>query len=162
MTEMERIEDGLISDGAIVDDQILGPGDPAGLYVSAPDRAPLVLVNRRLTGRRRLCVLAEEAGHHYKSFGPAVDELDATQRRNELAGRRWAYQRLVPLDRLICAWRRGNRTRPEMAAYFGVTEDFFDAALAYYHAKHGIQKTYPGWVIRFDPYFTIYRVRDYN
>lgn len=158
MTEMERIEDELVADGTIVDDQLLGPGDPTGLYMSAPSRPPLVLINRKLTGRRKLCVLAEEAGHHYKSCGWALEEHDATQRRNELAGRRWAYQRLVPLDHLICAWSRGCRTRTEMATYFGVTEDFFDAALSYYHAKHGTHKTYPGWIIQFDPCFTIRRV----
>lgn len=156
--KMEAMEQRLEDEGVVVDYDILRNRATPGLYAGGnPHAPPVIMINHRLTGRERRCVLAEEAGHHYRSAGPALDATDVTQRKNELAGREWAYAELVPLADLVMSWRRGNRTVYDLAEDLDVTEDFLRAALDYYHRKHGVLATWGKWIVQFDPYFSIYK-----
>lgn len=155
----DKIEQQLHEDGVVVDRAILRHRKIRGLYVGADGgRPPLVLLNGHMERREERCVLAEEAGHHYRSCGSALDSLDPAQRRNELAGRAWAYDQLVPLRLLIRAWRAGNRTSSDLADALDVTEPFLRDAIDYYHRKNGALVTCGHWVMQFDPYFDIYQV----
>lgn len=49
----------------------------------------------------RSCILAEELGHHYTSYGDIID-LDAVEnRKQELRARIWAYNKKVGLCGII-------------------------------------------------------------
>lgn len=158
---MELMEDRLIADGVKVDRSILRRSRLRGLYVGgSATRPPFVLVNDRLSYREQRCVLAEEAGHHYRSIGLALDRKDSTQWKNELAGRRWAYEELIPLSSLIESWKRGNTTIYDIADDLNVTEDFLRDGIEYLHARYGVSASCAGWTVQFDPYLDVYRDND--
>ncbi|PTM59586.1 ImmA/IrrE family metallo-endopeptidase [Desmospora activa] len=75
------------------------------------------------------CVLAEELGHHYTSVGIGVPVTHTLYRdRNKLTqdehrAKRWAAEYLLPLDKLLRAFRKGIRHLWELAEYFRVTEE---------------------------------------
>ena len=156
MTNEEKIIDMLAPEGVVVDDRLLGPGDLNGMYMTEAGKPPIVLVNRKLHRRRKLCVLAEEAGHHFKSSGPALNPRDVTEWKNELSGRRWAYRHLVPGEKVIAAWDNGDRELWTMARFCGVTCEFLEAAINYYHGKHGSFWVVGNRAIQFDPFFHVW------
>lgn len=71
------------------------------------------------------CILAEEIGHHHRSFGIILDQKSIVHIKQELLGKKWAYQRLVPLNAFVSAFKAGIRNRFEFAEYIGVTEHFW-------------------------------------
>lgn len=90
-----------------------------------------------LTIAEQTCILAEELGHYHTSAGDMLDQTNVANRKQEQKARRWAYEKLVPLNRIIAAYSAGINTRYEMAEYFSVTEAFLISAMEHYVAKHG-------------------------
>lgn len=161
MNDLEKMTDRLEGEGVIVDESILqhSPVNISGLYIKASECSPTILVNGSLSEREKRCVLAEEAGHHYRTVGNVIDAQDAFARKQEEAGRRWAYEELVPLDRLadICL-EAEHLPLWDLAEALDVTEGFLITALNYYRDKYGCQTELPdGIIIQFEPYFDIYR-----
>lgn len=131
-----------------------------GLYWGNRKAHMIVLSPDLETNAERLCVLAEEAGHFYTSAGNILALNEAMNRKQERRARAWAYERLVPPEGIISAWMQHIRTPWELAEHFGVTEQFFNAAIEYYKSKH-----WPAWhidryVISFEP-FEIKEIMDF-
>jgi len=99
----------------------------------------------------KTCILAEELGHYYTSSGDITDLTDIRNRKQERRARNWAYQRLVPLEKIIEAYRAGVSNRHELAEYLGVTEEFLQAALKRYREKYGTYAVVDKHVVYFDP-----------
>lgn len=89
------------------------------------------------TETQKACVLAEELGHHYTAAGDILDQSLTVNRKQELRGRAWAYDRLIGLTGIVRAYKRGCRNRFEVADYLGVTEELLQAALKRYKEKYG-------------------------
>lgn len=92
-----------------------------------------------LTIAEQTCILAEELGHYHTSAGDILDQTNIANRRQEQKARRWAYEKLIPLDGVVAAYSAGINTCYEMADFFNVTEAFLISALKHYMAKHGIE-----------------------
>lgn len=122
-----------------------------GIYTNDKTRGFIVLSND-LTGPERLSVLAEEAGHYYTSSGNILYLDEVLCRRLERRARGWAYEQLVPPQKLIKAWQSCDRTSWEMAEYCDVPEDFFLAAIEYYRQKHWPVWRTEGYEITFEPF----------
>ena len=159
MNDREKMTDRLEGEGVIVDESILqhSPVNISGLYIKASGCSPTILVNGSLSEREKRCVLAEEAGHHYRTVGNVIDATSAFARKQEEAGRRWAYEELVPLERLatICL---GIDYLPfwELAEELDVTEEFLISALNYYRDKHGCLAVLENNIIvQFEPYLDV-------
>lgn len=87
---------------------------------------------RMLTLADEKCKLGHELGHcETGAFYNRYATHDLRQ-KYELRANRWAYEKLVPEDELIDAYRQGYREPWELADYFGVTEPFLRDALEYY------------------------------
>lgn len=99
----------------------------------------------------KACTLAEEIGHHHTSFGNILDQSNVLNKKQELAARRWAYKRLVPLSKIVQAQKNGIKNKFELAQYIGVTEDFLDMALSRYKDQHGLFATFENYTIYFEP-----------
>jgi hypothetical protein len=99
----------------------------------------------------KACILAEELGHYFTSFGNILDQRDIKNVKQEKRARNWAYERLVPLNGFIEAFCTGIRNRNELAEFLGVTEDFIDLALKHYSEKFGLYKVLDGYIIYFEP-----------
>lgn len=100
-------------------------------------------------------VLAEELGHYYTTVGNILDQRDTDSRKQERRARIWAYNRMIGLDGLVRVYHKGCRTFYEMAEELEVSEDFFKAALEYYHEKYGCCTDYGGCRIFFEPLLSI-------
>lgn len=117
-----------------------------GLYCDG-----VIATNKNMCSKNKACVLAEELGHHYKTYGNILDQSIIANVKEERKARVWAYNRLVSLTKLTEAFDAGIKNRYELSEYLGVTEKFIDDALNYYHQKYGIYQRIGVYVIYFNP-----------
>lgn len=112
----------------------------------------IIWINRYIpTNKEKACVLAEELGHYYTSYGDILDQTKIINRKQEKRARNWAYEKLIPLHKLIEAYECRCRNRFELAEYLDVTEDFLEAALKHYKEKFGLFTVHGDYVIYFEP-----------
>lgn len=134
-----------------IDDQASLPNNIKGLYIETT-KAKAILINKSITtSTEKHCMLAEELGHYYTSCGNIIDQSDVLNRKHEKRARNWAYNKLIPLDKLVDAYHKGVRNRYELADYLDVTEEFLQQALQYYQQKYGIYASMDRYVICFEP-----------
>lgn len=91
------------------------------------------------TEAEKACILAEELGHYHTTVGDILDQSKTQNRKQERQACAWGYRRLVPLEKLVGAYKAGTRTRYALAEYLSVTDQFLMAALGYYIEKHGVE-----------------------
>jgi Zn-dependent peptidase ImmA (M78 family) len=108
-------------------------------------------INRNSTTVEKACILAEELGHYHTSVGDILDQTHLLNCKQENRARRWGYEKLVPLDKLIAAHNSGFETIYEIADALEVTESFLSGALQHYIAKHGSHRRIQEYVVYFEP-----------
>lgn len=89
------------------------------------------------TTAEKACVLAEELGHHHTAVRNILDQTQTSNRKQEQAGRLWAYNKQIGLAGIIQEFRRRCQNRHELADYLQVSEDFLQDALDCYKKKYG-------------------------
>lgn len=118
-----------------------------GLYVDN-----VVTINSNIsTNVEKICVIAEEIGHHHTSTGNILDQSDILNRKQEKRARTWAYQKLIPLSSFVQAHRHGIKNKYELAEYLGVTESFLEETIKRYQEIYGLCTIVNGFTICFDP-----------
>lgn len=131
------------------------PDNFKGLYYADDETEPIITIDPCVnTETEACCVLAEELGHYYTSSGNLITDKSVKNtavRQQETRARRWAYEKLVPLDKLIEAYESGVRNRHELALYLDVIEEFLEGALKYYEEKYGLYYTLDNYIIYFEP-----------
>lgn len=139
---------------------LLSEASENGLIVK---EKPLKYNNGRIKGSRvairqdlstsveKACVLAEELGHHYTTYGNILDQSDTSNRKQELRARAWAYNKQIGLLGLIRAYEHGCRNRFEIAEYLEVTEEVLEECLIFYRNKYGMCKAVDNYVVYFMP-----------
>lgn len=159
MNSYEKLVDQLDQEGVIVDETILPNRCPKanGLYIE--DQRPVALVNGNRTQVHKRCILAEEAGHHYRSFGNILDQSTVQARKAENAGRRWAWEKILPLEYIALEkWGNPDLNIQDLAAHMDVTESFLLDAVLHYRRKHGPRVDLPCMLtVQFDPYFDVWK-----
>lgn len=103
------------------------------------------------TLKEKACVLAEELGHYHTTTGNIIDLRDVRNRKQELKGRIWAYDKQVGLMEIIRCFEHRCSSKSDMAEYLDVTEEFLLEALTYYKSKHGLFVKLDNYIIYFDP-----------
>lgn len=103
------------------------------------------------TSVEKSCVLAEELGHHYTAVGDILNQSSAANRKQELRGRIFAYNKMVGLSGILDAFKAHCQNRYEIAEYLDVTEEFLEEALQYYRSKYGVSTTIDNYMIYFEP-----------
>lgn len=111
----------------------------------------IALSNNIDTDAERACIIAEELGHHLTAVGDILDQSDAGNRKQEMRGRIWAYNRLIGLTGIIRAYKAGCRNRYEVADLLQVSEDTLQEALDYYREKYGLCTQIDNYVVYFEP-----------
>lgn len=99
----------------------------------------------------KTCILAEELGHYHTAVGDFTDQTKLENLKKERLGRAWAYERLLPLNRIIEAGQAGIEGRHAVAEFLEVTEEFLQEAISYYQRKYGIHTVHNGYMIFFEP-----------
>ena len=143
---------------------LLSEASENGLVVK---EKPLKYNNGRIKGSRvairqdlstsieKACVMAEELGHHYTTYGNILDQSDASNRKQELRARAWAYNKQIGLLGLIRAYEHGCRNRFEVAEFLEVTEEVLEECLIFYRNKYGVCANIDNYVVYFIPNLVI-------
>lgn len=97
------------------------------------------------------CILAEELGHYETTYGDITDLNDMRSVKLEQIARRWGYEKIVSLDRLIDCYEKGQTTLEEVCVNLEVTPEYLKNVIDYYIEKYGIYKLYKEYKINFDP-----------
>lgn len=126
-------------------------GKLKGLYVDNT-----ITINSNIeTINEKVCVLAEELGHHYTSCGNIIDQSKVENRKQEKKARRWAVDRLIRVEQFIDAYNAGVQNRAELAEFLEVTEDFIEIALDHFKGIYGYSTTIGEYTIIFSPLYVI-------
>lgn len=151
MTKKEKLIQQAVDNGAEVIEHRFQSERIKGLYCDGT----IATSDRLKTSAEQTSILAEELGHHMTAYGNILDQDDVMNRKQELRGRIWAYNRLIGLEGIVNAYKAGCRNRYEMAAYLDVTEELLIDALEYYREKYGQYARYKQYAIRLDPLMVI-------
>lgn len=147
MNQVEVLKDEAWGLGILTLDWDFGDTQIKGLYCDG-----VIAVSNRLENRaEEAAVLAEELGHHLTAGGVILDQGLASNRKQEMKGRAWGYNRLVGLCGIVAAYQHGCRNRYELAEFLGVPEDYVSEAVTYYKNKYGLCTTVDNYTIYFDP-----------
>lgn len=118
-----------------------------------------IAIRKDLPENEKKCVLAEELGHYYTAAGDILDQSSLSNRKQELRGRVYAYDRLVGLKGIVEAYKNHCTTLSESAEYLDVTEEFLSDALRHYKSKYGPYTTLDHYIIFFQPTISVLELR---
>ena len=117
-----------------------------------------IAINKNLPEIEKKCVMAEELGHYYTGTGDILDQSLTSNRKQELHGRVYAYNKLVGLLGIIDAHKHHCQSLAESAEYLDVPEEFLSDSLNYYKAKYGICVCVDNYVIYFEPHLGVFEL----
>jgi len=117
-----------------------------------------IAINKSLSETEKKCVLAEELGHYHTANGNILDQSLVSNRKLEMRGRIYAYNKLVGIMGIVKAFENGCRTLYEMAEYLEVTEEFLSDALQYYKRKYGTGAKIDNYAVIFEPSISIMEI----
>ncbi len=127
-------------------EELLDTADQLDLAVK---EQPLTVHDGLIRGRRiairksietqaeKSCVLAEELGHYFTSFGNILNMDEIQNRKQELRARLSGYDMQIGLIGIIECYKHHCRSLYEMAEYLQVTEEYLKEALECYSRKYG-------------------------
>ncbi|NFG42113.1 ImmA/IrrE family metallo-endopeptidase [Clostridium botulinum] len=119
-----------------------------------------ILINSRLTEKQKHSVLAEELGHHFKTYGDIIDQSKFKNRKQELIARREGYKFILnPLD-LVYAYSHGCKNSAEIAEFYDITEKQLNDIILDFKNKYGLGKKFDKYFVRFQPSFGFYEIFD--
>lgn len=110
-----------------------------------------IAINDKLTETEKKCVMAEELGHYYTGSGNILDQSSVSNRKQEIQGRIYAYNKLIGLMGIVNAYKNRCTSISESAEFLGVTEEFLNDALSYYKSKYGRCATIDNYAVFFEP-----------
>lgn len=111
-----------------------------------------IAIEKNLSSTEKSCVLAEELGHHYTTYGNIMDQKDIQNRKQELRARLYGYDMQIGLIGIVECYKHHCRSIYEMAEYLQVTEEYLKEALECYSRKYGENLvTIDNYAIRFVP-----------
>ena len=97
----------------------------------------------------KTCTLAEELGHYYTSSGDILDQENVSNRKQEHRARMWAYDKLLPLQLFILAFKHGCHSIHETAEFLEVSEEFLIECVGAYYSKYGTYLEFNGYLLMF-------------
>ena len=152
MNKLECLEDEAYNKGIDVVDYNFNSDHIKGLYADG-----VIALNKKLdTTKEKICILAEELGHHETFAGNILDTSVSANRKQEYKARIWAYRKIISPDDLLSAFKSGCRNRYEIAEHIGVTEEFLEEALACFKTKYPEGLIKASYMIRFTPSLQIF------
>lgn len=122
----------------------------------------VIWLNKKISSiAEKSCILAEELGHYHTTSGNIIDQSVLYNRKQEKQARIWAYKKLVPLDKIIEAYKDGIQSKYELAEYLNVTEPFLLGALKRYKEEKGLYVKLGQYTIQFEPLIVIEMFNNY-
>ena len=146
MNKYEYLVEYAIECGAEVIELDLGTMKPCGKCIN-----DLLIINKNMNSKDKLCILSEELGHYKTTVGNITNQSIIDNRKQELKARAWGYEITVGLKGLIDSFNKGLRTSNDIADYLGVTEEYLNDAINYYTKKYGLMCKLDNYTILFSP-----------
>lgn len=147
MTSYEELVEEIENDGIEVLEFDFTCKDLHGLYSDGR-----VAINKNLPTNEKILTLYEEWGHAKTNYGNILDQSKLNNRKQELAARRWAHEKFMPVDKfieLIIEHRPADIW--ELLEIMNVPYSYLSELIQYYQQKHGLYKEFDGGCIWFDP-----------
>ena len=110
-----------------------------------------VAIRKGMSTVRKACVLSEELGHHFTTFGNILEQSNVSDKKQEQRARLWAYNKMIGLQGIVTAYKHGCNSLHETAEFLEVTEEFLNDSLTAYRQKYGCYTTIDNYVIYFEP-----------
>lgn len=111
-----------------------------------------ICINNNQSTVAKACTLIEEIAHHHLTVGNILDQTDLNNRKQEIRARQWAYQCMIPIEKIVQAHISRISGRYELADFLDVTEEFLQAAIDRYTSKYGLfLKVDSRYTIHFEP-----------
>lgn len=127
-------------------ESLLMPTGLSGLYIDKQ-----IIINNRLSLYEKHCVLAEEIGHYETTYGDITNLESVSNQKLELTARRWGYEKIVSLDKLIECYVADHRTEEDICTYLEITPQYLYSAIDRYRQRFGLSTVYNGYLLFFDP-----------
>lgn len=108
--------------------------------------------------KEKSCILAEELGHHYMTYGDIIDQTKTENRKQEYKARLFGYNIRLGLKRIIYAYEDGCRNLYEMAEFLDVTEEFLNETIFCYRSKYGLYTKIDSYIIYFEPCLAVMKL----
>lgn len=115
-----------------------------------------IAIRRDLSFNKKGDTLAEEMGHYHTAVGNILDQNEVSNRKQERAGRLYAYNKRIGLTGIINAFKAHYNTTYEIAEYLEVSEEFLTDALECYRQIYGNGQMVDNYVIKFEPNLQVY------
>ena len=96
-----------------------------------------IAIRHDLDTVNKACTLADELGHYYTSTGDIIEQENTGNRKQEHRARIWAYEKLLPLQLFILAFKHGCHGIHETAEFLEVSEEFLTECVKAYYNKYG-------------------------
>lgn len=151
LNKLEQLEQEAFEDNVKIHNYYLGEETLKGFYMDGN-----IAINTSVdNAAEKMCVLAEELGHHHTTIGDIIDMSDSQNRKQERQARLWGYNKLIGLTGIIKAFQAGCHSRHETAEYLDVTEEFLQECIDCYRDKYGVCTTVDNYTIFFIPYLAV-------
>lgn len=111
----------------------------------------VIFINKHINKYDKHSVLAEEIGHYETTYGDITDQSIIRNRQLENVARRWAYKKIVSLDKIIDCYLKGHTTLYDMCTHLEVTPEFLKTSIDYYIAKYGGPIEHDNYRVFFEP-----------
>lgn len=92
----------------------------------------VIWIKGTLTNAEKISIVAEEIGHYKTTSGDILDQNKLANIKQELLARRWAYEKIIPIDEINKAVAQGITEVYDLAEHFEVTEKFMRDCLKHY------------------------------
>ena len=122
---------------------------PKGLFGIYFDNE--IHINKIIGLHDKHCTLAEEIGHFETTYGDITDQTVLRNRQLENIARRWAYKKVVSLDKIIECYLQGHTTLYDMCNHLEITPKFLKTSIDFYIARYGGSKRYRDYIVMFEP-----------
>lgn len=129
----------------IIEDPTM-PKGLGGIYIDKR-----IYINKLKNSYEKHGILAEELGHYETTYGDITDLNLVQNQKLELVARRWGYEKVVSLEKLIECYELRKITLEDVCVHIEITADYLKKSIDYYVDKYGLKKVYKGYEITFDP-----------
>ena len=147
MIHLGKYEDLLIEyDSVEVVETDIMPDNLPGLWLG-----DMILMKRNLPESKKTEVLAEELSHHKLTYGNITNQSYFNNRKFENYARRYGIEMLIPINKIIEAYKQGIHNLYELANFFEVTEGFVLDCIEHYKRKYGLKTLCGDYLIEFEP-----------
>lgn len=153
ITDYEHLEQFAFDNDVMILSNSL-PKEMDGYYYSNTEYniKSITLSDKIETTAHKTCVLAEEIEHYITTPFNLFEMPKALQDRYERIAKLNATQRLMPIEKLIRADKKGVCDQYELADFLNLTVDFVTNGLTLYRDYYGISKRHLNYTVYFIPF----------